>query len=188
MTAEPALHIARDNTGGGVHGRASIEVNPRLAHDTEALIAEARALWWQVDRPNLFIKIPAARLGLPAITACLAEGISVNVTLIFSLTRHDEVIEAFLHGLKRARDAGRDLSSIASVASFFVSRVDTEADARRVLARLHALGVDYDDVTAVLEERGLEMFDASWRELSDQLATALRCPRENHRAQEESGI
>jgi transaldolase len=115
---------------GGVDGRVSIEVDPRLAHDTEATIAEARALWWRVDRPNLFIKIPAARQGLPAITACLAEGISVNVTLIFSLARYDEVMNASLDGLERARNAGHDLSSIASVASFFVSRVDTEVDAR----------------------------------------------------------
>ncbi len=266
---------------GGVDGRVSIEVDPRLAHATEATIAEARALWWLVDRPNLFIKIPAARQGLPAITACLAEGISVNVTLIFSLVRYDEVIGAFLDGLERARQAGRDLSGIASVASFFVSRVDTEvdarldkigtaaaaalrgkaaianarlaylhyermlgsprwaalaaagarpqrplwastsvkdpaypdtryvtdlvapdvvntmpeatlravadhgripedpvrghyADARQVLSQLRAVGVDYDDVTSVLEDRGLVTFDASWQELGDQLAAQLR--------------
>ena len=81
----------------------SIEVDPRLAHDTGRTVAEARALWWLVDRPNLFVKIPAARQGLPAITACLAEGISINVTLIFSLARYDEVIEAFLDGLEQAR-------------------------------------------------------------------------------------
>jgi len=239
----------------GVDGRASIEVDPRLAYDTEATIAEARALWWRVDRPNLFIKIPAARQGLPAITACLAEGISINVTLIFSLARYDEVIDAFLAGLERARQAGHDLAQIASVASFFVSRVDTEVDARldkigtvaaaalaaagarpqrplwastsvkdpaysdtmyvtklvapdvvntmpeatlravadhgevpadsvrghysgarQVLSELAAAGIDYDDVTAGLEQRGLELFDASWRELSDQLAAKLRNP------------
>ena len=114
----------------GVDGRVSIEVDPRLAHDTGATIAEARALWWAVDRPNLFIKIPAARQGLPAITACLAEGISINITLIFSLRRYDQVTGAFLDGMERARRAGRDLPSIGSVASFFVSRVDTEIDAR----------------------------------------------------------
>ena len=114
----------------GVDGRVSIEVDPRIAHDTERTVAEARALWWLVDRPNLFVKIPAARQGLPAITACLAEGISINVTLIFSLARYGEVIEAFLAGLEGARAAGRDLSRIASVASFFVSRVDTETDRR----------------------------------------------------------
>jgi transaldolase len=115
---------------GGVDGRVSIEVDPRIAHDTERTVAEARALWWLVDRPNLFVKIPAARQGLPAITACLGEGISINVTLIFALARYSEVIEAFLAGLEAARDAGRDLSGIASVASFFVSRVDTEVDKR----------------------------------------------------------
>jgi transaldolase len=115
---------------GGVDGRVSIEVHPRLAHDTGATIAEARALWWQVDRPNLVIKIPAARQGLPAIAACLAEAISINVTLIFSLSRYDGVMDAFLDGMEQARDAGHDLSAIVSVASFFVSRVDTEVDSR----------------------------------------------------------
>jgi transaldolase len=114
----------------GVDGRVSIEVDPRLARDTEATIAEARALWWAIDRPNLFIKIPAARQGLPAIATCLAEGISINITLIFSLSVYDLVMEAFLDGLERAHQAGRDLATIASVASFFVSRVDTEVDAR----------------------------------------------------------
>jgi transaldolase len=111
-------------------GRVSIEVDPRIARDTGRTVAEARALWWLVDRPNLFIKIPAAKQGLPAITACLAEGISINVTLIFSLARYGEVIEAFLAGMEQARTAGRDLSGLASVASFFVSRVDTEVDRR----------------------------------------------------------
>ncbi|MQA03148.1 MAG: transaldolase [Streptosporangiales bacterium] len=114
----------------GVDGRVSIEVDPRLARDTEATIAEARQLWWLVDRPNLFIKIPATVEGLPAISQCLAEGISVNVTLIFSLARYAEVIDAFLEGIERARKVGRDVSQIGSVASFFVSRVDTEVDNR----------------------------------------------------------
>src|SRR6266581_9363574 len=118
------------DASGGVDGRVSIEVDPRLAHDTGATIAEARALWWLVDRPNLFIKIPAARQGIPAIAACLAEGISINVTLIFALRRYDAVMDAFLDGMERAAQAGHDLSSVASVASFFVSRVDTEVDAR----------------------------------------------------------
>ena len=266
---------------GGVDGRVSIEVDPRLAYETEATIAEARFLWWLVDRPNLFIKIPAARQGLPAIAACLAEGISINVTLIFSLVRYGEVMDAFLDGLERARQGGRELAPIASVASFFVSRVDTEvdarldkigtpaaaalrgraatanarlayqhyermlasprwaalaaagahpqrplwastsvkdpaypdtryvtdlvapgvvntmpeatlravadhgqipgdsvrghyADARQVLRELEAIGVDYGDVTEGLESNGLAAFDASWRELGDQLRTALR--------------
>jgi transaldolase len=114
----------------GLDGRVSIEVDPRLARNTEVTIAEARALWWQVDRPNLFIKIPATVEGLPAITQALAEGISVNVTLIFSLERYGQVIDAFFAGLEKARTAGHDLSTIASVASFFVSRVDTETDKR----------------------------------------------------------
>jgi transaldolase len=118
------------DTTSGVDGRVSIEVDPRLAHDTEATIAEAQALWWTVDRPNLFIKIPGARHGLPAITACLAEGISVNVTLIFSLRRYEEVMNAFLDGMEQAHRAGHELSTIASVASFFVSRVDTAIDAQ----------------------------------------------------------
>jgi transaldolase len=108
----------------------SIEVDPRFAYDPERTVAEARTLWWLVDRPNLFVKIPAVKQGLPAISGCLAEGISINVTLIFSLARYAEVIEAFLTGLEGARAAGRDLSGIASVASFFVSRVDTEVDRR----------------------------------------------------------
>jgi transaldolase len=112
----------------GTDGRVSIEVDPRIARDTAKTIAEARALWWQVDRPNLFIKIPATVEGLPAITRCLSEGISVNVTLIFSLERYGQVIDAFMAGLESA--AGRDVSAISSVASFFVSRVDTEVDRR----------------------------------------------------------
>jgi transaldolase len=114
----------------GLDGRVSIEVDPRLARDTRRTVAEARALWWLVDRPNLFIKIPATKEGLPAITAALAEGISVNVTLIFSLERYGEVIDAYFAGLEQARENGHDLSKIASVASFFVSRVDTEIDKR----------------------------------------------------------
>lgn len=114
----------------GADGRVSIEVDPRLAHETDRTVAEARQLWWLVDRPNLFIKIPATRAGLPAIAQCLAEGISVNVTLIFSLERYGEVMEAFVDGMERARVAGHDLTNLASVASFFVSRVDTEVDKR----------------------------------------------------------
>ena len=118
------------DASNGIDGRVSIEVDPRLARETEKTIAEARALWWMVDRPNLFIKIPATREGLPAITQAISEGISVNVTLIFSLERHGEVIDAYMAGLEQAKAAGHDLSKIASVASFFVSRVDTEVDAR----------------------------------------------------------
>ncbi|ROT29250.1 transaldolase [Micromonospora sp. HM5-17] len=118
------------DASGGIDGRVSIEVDPRLAYQTEQTVAEAKALWWLVDRPNLFIKIPATEAGLPAITAALAEGISVNVTLIFGLERYSQVMEAFLAGLEQAKANGHDLSTIASVASFFVSRVDTEVDKR----------------------------------------------------------
>jgi transaldolase len=118
------------DASNGVDGRVSIEVDPRISGDAEATIAEARQLWWLVDRPNLFIKIPATRASLPAIAQCLAEGISVNVTLIFSLERYGEVMDAFLDGIERARAAGHDLTNLASVASFFVSRVDTEVDKR----------------------------------------------------------
>ncbi|WP_456789016.1 transaldolase [Cellulomonas sp. P5_C5] len=119
----------------GVDGRVSIEVDPRLAKDTDGTIASAKSLWSTVDRPNVFIKIPATREGLPAITAVLAEGISVNVTLIFSLERYGEVLDAFQSGLEQAKANGHDLAPIASVASFFVSRVDTAID-----PRLDALG------------------------------------------------
>jgi transaldolase len=268
------------DASGGVDGRVSIEVDPRIAHDTERTIAEARALWWLVDRPNLFVKIPATKEGLPAIAQCLAEGISINVTLIFSLERYAEVIDAFLDGMERARSAGHDLSRLGSVASFFISRVDTEvdarldklgtddaaalrgtaaianarlayelyeqkfgterwqslaaagarpqrplwaststkdpsyedtmyvldlvapgtvntmpeatldalvdhgefrgetvrsayADARQVLDRLAALGVDYDDVVQVLEDEGVEKFEASWNELIESVQGEL---------------
>jgi transaldolase len=114
----------------GIDGRVSIEVDPRISGNSEATVAEARALWWLVDRPNAFIKIPATKQSLPAISQCLAEGININVTLIFSLDRYREVIEAFLDGMERARAAGHDISTITSVASFFVSRVDSEVDQR----------------------------------------------------------
>ncbi|GAB1690571.1 transaldolase [Krasilnikovia sp. M28-CT-15] len=269
------------DASGGVDGRVSIEVDPRLAYETAKTAAEARTLWWLVDRPNLFIKIPATEAGLPAITATLAAGISVNVTLIFSLERYKAVMDAFLSGLEQAKANGHDLTKIGSVASFFVSRVDTEIDkrldkigtdeakamrgkaaianaqlayeaytevfatdrwqkladagahpqrplwaststknpdfpdtiyveeliapgtvntmpesvifafedhgtirgdtvtgayesARKVLADLAALGVDYDDVVRVLEEEGVEKFEASWVELLDSVGKSLR--------------
>ncbi|MFF2655120.1 transaldolase [Streptomyces sp. NPDC058045] len=115
---------------GGQDGRVSIEVDPRLAHHTEATVAEAKQLAWLVDRPNTFIKIPATEAGLPAITEVIGLGISVNVTLIFSLERYRAVMDAYLAGLEKAKAAGLDLSQIRSVASFFVSRVDTEIDQR----------------------------------------------------------
>src|SRR6185295_3154759 len=265
----------------GVDGRVSIEVDPRLAHETDKTNAEAKTLWWLVDRPNLFIKIPATEAGLPAITATLAQGISVNVTLIFGLDRYRQVMDAFMSGLEQAKANGHDLTKMGSVASFFVSRVDSEVDkrldkigtdeakalmgkaaianaqlayeaytevfatdrwqaladagahpqrplwaststknpeyrdvvyieeliapgtvstmpesarfafedhgevrgdtitssyssARRVMADLAELGVDFDDVTQVLEDEGVEKFEASWVELLDGVQKSLK--------------
>ncbi len=121
-------------------GRVSIEVDPFLAHDTDGTIKSAQDLWRAVDRPNVLVKIPATDEGLPAIRRATAEGISVNVTLIFSLERYRKVMEAYLAGLEDAKEAGIDLSTIHSVASFFVSRVDTEVD-----KRLDAIGTDESD-------------------------------------------
>jgi len=118
------------DASNGLDGRVSIEVDPRLARETAKTVAEAKQLWWLVDRPNLFIKIPATAEGIPAITQTLSKGISVNVTLIFSLDRYREVIDAYMAGLEQAAANGHDISKIASVASFFVSRVDTEVDNR----------------------------------------------------------
>lgn len=277
------MRPAYDATGG-IDGRVSLEVDPRLAYRTDQTIAEVGALAWLVDRPNLFIKVPATEAGLPAITACLGQGISVNVTLVFSLQRYRQVMEAFLAGLEQARDSGHDLSRIGSVASFFVSRVDTEVDkrldqiggetaqglkgraaianarlayqryeevfssprwqaladagahpqrplwastsvkdpayrdttyveelvapgvvntmpegtihayadhgdtrgdtvtgnyteARQVLEELAALGISYDDVTAVLEREGVEKFEASWLELLKTIESQLEASR-----------
>jgi transaldolase len=123
------LRPVYDRTDGR-DGRVSIEVDPRIAHDTERTTAEAKGLHWLVDRPNVMIKIPATVEGLASITAATAAGISVNVTLIFGLDRYDKVMDAYLSGLEQAKSAGIDLSSVHSVASFFVSRVDTEIDKR----------------------------------------------------------
>jgi transaldolase len=265
------------DASGGQDGRVSIEVDPRLAHNTAATTAEAKQLWWLVDRENVFIKIPATHAGLPAITATLAAGISVNVTLIFSLARYRDVMDAFLAGIELAQTNGHDVSKIASVASFFVSRVDTEIDKRleklgktelrgkaavanarlayqayeevfsserwtaleragakpqrplwastgvkdpaypdtmyvdeliapnvvntmpeptldaeadhgkpvgdsvhgtyedskKVLADLEAAGVSYDDVVQVLEDEGVDKFEASWKELLDSVQGEL---------------
>ncbi|MBL1086462.1 transaldolase [Streptomyces actinomycinicus] len=121
----------------GKDGRVSIEVDPRLAHNEKATVAEAKQLAWLVDRPNTLIKIPATRAGLPAIASTIGHGISVNVTLIFSLERYRAVMDAYLSGLEKAKERGLDLSLIHSVASFFVSRVDTEID-----KRLDGIGTD----------------------------------------------
>ncbi|MFG3106847.1 transaldolase [Streptomyces tendae] len=134
--AADVLREVYDATGGR-DGRVSIEVDPRLAHDTRATVAEAKQLAWLVDRPNVMIKIPATKAGLPAITEVVGAGISVNVTLIFSLERYREVMDAYLAGLEKTQAAGIDLAGIHSVASFFVSRVDSEID-----KRLSLLGTD----------------------------------------------
>ncbi|WP_329361905.1 transaldolase [Streptomyces sp. NBC_01483] len=127
--AADILRPVYDATAGR-DGRVSIEVDPRLAHNTTATVAEAKQLAWLVDRPNVMIKIPATKAGLPAITEVIGLGISVNVTLIFSLERYREVMDAYLAGLEKAKAAGIDLATVHSVASFFVSRVDSEIDKR----------------------------------------------------------
>jgi len=163
----------------GVDGRVSIEVDPRLAHDTDKTVEQAKQLHGDVDRPNVLIKIPATKAGLPAITATIAEGISVNVTLIFSLERYRAVMNAYLDGLEKAQANGHDLSKIHSVASFFVSRVDTEID-----KRLDAIGTD--EAAALKGKAGVanarlayqafeEVFSTPrWKTLADAGANAQR--------------
>ena len=121
----------------GVDGRVSLEVDPRLAHETQKTVAQAVDLWKAVDRPNLLVKIPATEQGLPAITQAIAEGVSVNVTLIFSVERYKLVMDAYIAGLEQAQQNGQDVSGIHSVGSFFVSRVDSEID-----KRLEKIGTD----------------------------------------------
>jgi transaldolase len=171
--AADVLRPVFDRTDG-VDGRVSIEVDPRFARNTEAAIAEARQLWWLVDRPNVMIKIPATREGLPAITQAISEGISVNVTLIFALDRYREVVDAYLRGLEKAADAGLDISTIKSVASFFVSRVDSavdgllaEGDASRGTAAIAnaRLAMEFHEQTVA---------SARWAALSDKGAFPQR--------------
>ena len=269
------------DASNGVDGRVSIEVDPRSAHLTDKTASEAKTLWWLVDRPNLYIKIPATEAGLAAITSTLGAGISVNVTLIFSLERYKTVMDAYLDGMEQAKANGHDLSKIGSVASFFVSRVDSEidkrldkigsdeakalkgkaavanaqlayqayeeifssdrwkaladaganpqrplwastgtknpdykdtiyveeliapgtvntmpesvikafedhgdtrgdtvtgsyAEARKVMDDIAALGVDYDDVFTVLEDEGVQKFEASWAELLEDVKKSLK--------------
>ncbi|MGO1769688.1 MAG: transaldolase [Microbacterium sp.] len=154
----------------GVDGRVSIEVSPDLANDTAATVEQAKLLWEKVDRPNALIKIPATLAGLPAITETIAAGISVNVTLIFSLERYDAVIDAYLTGLERAKAAGIDLSTIHSVASFFVSRVDTEVD-----KRLTAVGSD--EAKALVSKAGIAnarlAFELYEKRFSEERAAGL---------------
>lgn len=148
----------------GIDGRVSIEVDPRLAHDTHGTIEQAKALSAEVARDNVLIKIPATLEGLPAITETLAAGISVNVTLIFALDRYRAVMNAFLEGLERAHAAGRDLTTIHSVASFFVSRVDTEVD-----GRLAALGTP--EATALRGKAGLANARLAYQAYEEVFAT-----------------
>jgi len=140
-----------------VDGRVSLEVDPRLAHDTEATVAQAIELWSAVKRPNLMIKIPATKAGLPAITQVLGHGISVNVTLIFSLERYQEVLNAWLAGIELAKANGHKLSHIESVASFFVSRVDTLID-----KQLEAIGTA--EATALRGKAGIANAHLAWNE------------------------
>lgn len=154
----------RWRASNGEDGRVSIEVDPRLADDTDETIAQAAELWATVDRPNALIKIPATRAGLPAITATIAKGISVNVTLIFSVERYREVVDAYYTGLEQAAAAGHDLSTIRSVASFFVSRIDTEVD-----KRLRALGTDA--ANALLGQAALASARLAWQVHLETLAT-----------------
>ncbi|WP_116050656.1 transaldolase [Amycolatopsis palatopharyngis] len=176
-----AADLFRDvySATNGVDGRVSIEVDPGLAKDTEKTVAEAQDLWKTVDRPNIFVKIPATEEGLPAITRTLAEGISVNVTLIFSVERYRAVIDAFFSGLEQAKSNGHDLRGIQSVASFFVSRVDAEVD-----KRLEAIGTD--DALALRGEAAIanarlayaayeELFGTErWKALQEQGASPQR--------------
>ena len=171
------LHDVYDE-GGGRDGYVSLEVDPNLAHETEQTMEEAKRLHGLIERPNLFIKIPATREGLPAIEDTIAAGIPVNVTLIFSLQRHREVAEAYIRGLRRLIDGGGDPAKVASVASFFVSRVDTEADKR--LDQID--GHDELKGTLAIANAKLayqtydEVFSGpNWEELKSKGATAQRC-------------
>ncbi|AJM77719.1 transaldolase [Rathayibacter toxicus] len=148
----------------GYDGRVSIEVEPGLAHDAQGTIEQAKALWATINRPNVMIKIPATVEGLEAITAAIGVGISVNVTLIFSLSRYRAVINAYLAGLEKAKEAGIDLSTIHSVASFFVSRVDTEID-----KRLNAIGTD--EARALTSKAGLANARLAYEVFVDAFAT-----------------
>ncbi|APE35687.1 transaldolase [Nocardia mangyaensis] len=160
---------------GGVDGRVSIEVDPRLAFDADKTVAQAVELWKIVDRPNLFIKIPATEAGLPAITAVIAEGISVNVTLIFSVPRYRAVMGAYLDGLRAAKVAGHDLAKIHSVASFFVSRVDTEID-----KRLEAIGTP--EALALRGKAGVANARLAYAEYQDVFDGGAHTSTYNHLA------
>ena len=163
---------------GGLDGRVSIEVSPLLANDTQGTVRQAHELWKKVDRENLFIKIPATKDGLPAITEVLAAGISVNVTLIFSLERYSEVIDAYINGIEKAKANGHDVSKIQSVASFFVSRVDASVD--KLLAEHSPEAEKLSGKAAIANARlayglFLDKFDTdAWKQLSSAGANAQR--------------
>jgi transaldolase len=175
-----ALDVLRRvwDEGGGRDGYVSIEVDPNLAHDTQATVAEAQRLHELIDRPNLFVKIPATKEGLPAIEEMISRGRSINVTLTFSLGRYVEVAEAYIRGLERLVEGGGDPGTVASVASFFVSRVDTEAD-----RRLDEIG-GHDELKGKLAvanaklayQRYKEIFAGEgWERLAEKGASPQRC-------------
>ena len=163
--------------GGGQNGYVSLEVEPGLAYDREHTLEQAMRLHEEVDRPNLFVKIPATVPGLGAIEDCIAQGKSINVTLIFSLQRYQAVVEAYVHGLERLVEAGGDPSAVASVASFFVSRVDTEADRRLEEKGNQALQGKLAIANAKLAyQHYLEAFSGPrWEALATRGATPQRC-------------
>lgn len=160
---------------GGVDGRVSIEVDPRFAFDADKTVAQAIELWKIVDRKNLFIKIPATEAGLPAITSVIGEGISVNVTLIFSVPRYRAVMGAYLDGLRNAKISGHDLAKIHSVASFFVSRVDTEID-----KRLEAIGTP--EALALRGKAGMANARLAYAEYQDVFDGGAHTSTYNHLA------
>ena len=150
----------------GRDGRVSIEVDPRFAADEQRTVEQAKELWRLVDRENVMIKIPATDESLPAITAALAEGISVNVTLIFSVDRYKQVIEAYKEGIRRAAEAGHDVSRIHSVASFFVSRMDTEVD-----KRLETIGTE--EALALRGKAGIANARLAYQLFSDEFLSEV---------------
>jgi transaldolase len=177
---ESALDLLRPvwDEGKGQDGYVSLEVDPNLAADTAGTIEEAQRLHETIDRPNLFVKIPATKAGLPAIEEMISRGRSINVTLIFSLERYAEVAEAYIRGLERLVEAGGDTGTVASVASFFVSRVDTETD-----RRLDEIG-GHEELKGKLAianaklayQRYKEIFAGDrWEALSSKGATTQRC-------------
>jgi transaldolase len=175
---QAACDVLAKTHDSGQDGWVSLEVDPNLAHDTEGTVAEAKRLSNDVDRPNLFVKIPATKAGLPAIEESIAAGIPINVTLIFSLERHREVAEAYLRGLQRLVEGGGDPTTVASVASFFGSRVDTETD-----KRLDELG-GHDELKGKLAianaklayQTYKEVFSGSdWEALEAKGASPQRC-------------